>query len=266
MTLRVSIHAPTRGATLLFFSILHVLSRFQSTRPRGARLSSAMQARRLKSVSIHAPTRGATPIMTAPAGGYNAVSIHAPTRGATVPSYCKFQHHQGFNPRAHAGRDLCFWLTITEPGAFQSTRPRGARPVFFNLPFAQFPVSIHAPTRGATMMRKSRGCRLKSVSIHAPTRGATSGFKLDREQSDVSIHAPTRGATWSTSRNGAEREFQSTRPRGARRRVVTGQVQFTDVSIHAPTRGATSDQQQTTSARSVSIHAPTRGATRTASA
>ena len=79
-----------------------------------------------------------------------------------------------------------------------------------------YPVSIHAPARGATV-RLRRACSPFSVSIHAPARGATtdditpllaeSGFNSRaREGRDrrshahkltlwVSIHAPARGAT-----------------------------------------------------------------------
>jgi len=101
--------------------------------------------------------------------------------------------------------------------AFQSTRPRGARleANIGRIPSA--PVSIHAPTRGATCTNSSgfswppkfqstrpRGARLgeqgrigrdRLVSIHAPTRGATLSMGAPLSTSIVSIHAPTRGAT-----------------------------------------------------------------------
>ena len=78
------------------------------------------------------------------------------------------------------------------------------------------PVSIHAPTRGATSADKKgdfliefqsthpHGVRLlvrldvkkkKRVSIHAPTRGATKYASWLNRLTIVSIHAPTRGAT-----------------------------------------------------------------------
>ena len=77
-------------------------------------------------VSIHAPTRGATTISsttllwhlfqsTRPRGARRQVHHH---RG---------QHQRGFNPRAHAGRDLLLLCV----GSMSR-------------------VSIHAPTRGAT--------------------------------------------------------------------------------------------------------------------
>ena len=55
-------------------------------------------------------------------------------------------------------------------------------------------VSIHAPTRGATI--KDRIDKYDFiVSIHAPTRGATSTPCCVISAYNVSIHAPTRGAT-----------------------------------------------------------------------
>ena len=77
-------------------------------------------------------------------------------------------------------------------------------------------ISIHAPTRGATVAA-AEGMAETGISIHAPTRGATDpggygdrytgdfnprshkGSDFDRLAdglpSDISIHAPTRGAT-----------------------------------------------------------------------
>src|SRR5208337_4316178 len=77
---------------------------FQSTRPRGARQTHPRPEILLDDVSIHAPARGATPSCTRMKSSI-LVSIHAPARGAT-------------------------WriLVITRITAFQSTRPRGARP------------------------------------------------------------------------------------------------------------------------------------------
>ena len=145
---QVSIHAPTRGATMASARESE-FRRFQSTRPRGARQIINFGPDQPGNVSIHAPTRGAT---TDARGRYRAikVSIHAPTRGATS-SRRRNRRPLSFNPRAHAGRDLFegrFSLFIF---GFQSTRPRGARPIYY-LPSSTIPsVSIHAPTRGATI-------------------------------------------------------------------------------------------------------------------
>ena len=56
----VSIHAPTRGATLCISLVLTSLIQFQFTRPQGARQLGGVKELRPSPVSIHAPTRGAT--------------------------------------------------------------------------------------------------------------------------------------------------------------------------------------------------------------
>ncbi len=99
---------------------------------------------------------------------------------------------------------------------FQSTRPRGARPLsLFAVPRPRV-VSIHAPTRGATASAVP-GRVWFVVSIHAPTRGATALCLVYYQRGEVSIHAPTRGAT----------------------RLHNCGHDVDAVSIHAPTRGAT---------------------------
>ena len=76
-------------------------------------------------------------------------------------------------------------------------------------------ISIHAPTRGATMYSSSDGFSF-CISIHAPTRGATMRFFI-AVNINISIHAPTRGATLN------RKQF----------------IRCLLISIHAPTRGAT---------------------------
>jgi len=119
---------------------------FQFTRPRGARPKKSSTKKRAQRFNSRAHA-GRDPSRT----NYSLcmrVSIHAPTRGATHPQKRKeagtmFQFTrprgarqsksnvqsgtQGFNSRAHAGRDRLV---------------RGAS--------AKRSVSIHAPTRGAT--------------------------------------------------------------------------------------------------------------------
>ena len=56
--------------------------------------------------------------------------------------------------------------------------------------------------------------------------------------------------------------FQSTRPRGARRRCLGLSTFLPSVSIHAPARGATVKLRELEMRHKVSIHAPARGATR----
>ena len=106
--MHISIHAPTRGATLAERANRSLMELFQSTLPRGERQLFEVANAAVKSISIHAPTRGATFAnaikldkllfqSTLPRGERHSVcinffcalkiSIHAPTRGATRCSY-----------------------------------------------------------------------------------------------------------------------------------------------------------------------------------
>ena len=145
---------------------------FQSTLPRGERHVHAHTYIYTKYVSIHAPTRGATyPTKE----GYTnlLVSIHAPTRGATKYNnkysiYIKSfnpRSHEGsdyiscknctkitcFNPRSHEGSDLFGKFALSYIFKFQSTLPRGERLEAEFQKWYNGKVSIHAPTRGATV-------------------------------------------------------------------------------------------------------------------
>ena len=97
---------------------------------------------------------------------------------------------------------------------FQSTHPRGVRHRQKPIHRDHF-VSIHAPTRGATLFTFS-GLPYVLVSIHAPTRGATFYAPFLWLQGEVSIHAPTRGATSLSVERNSYYKFQSTHPRGVR--------------------------------------------------
>ena len=80
--LDISIHAPTRGATIAVCDDVERIS-----------------------ISIHAPTRGATKDGANMGCGWS-ISIHAPTRGATN-FYCQAWFLTiYFNPRSHKGSDM----------------------------------------------------------------------------------------------------------------------------------------------------------------
>ena len=137
-----------RGARRKSLADCFNLKVFQSTRPRGARRLALPAVAVGFLVSIHAPARGATRL----AQGFrvdHAVSIHAPARGAT-----------GDADLGHRSRK------------FQSTRPRGARPLERDHLLGDQVVSIHAPARGATAAPRA-SAHERRVSIHAPARGAT---------------------------------------------------------------------------------------------
>ena len=141
----ISIHAPARGATpastgscatprfqstrprgarLFPFSRSRQSRRFQSTRPRGAR---PRQSRRLRSTRNFNPrAREGRDDFSQNLITYGEISIHAPARGAThgcgeKENAPEISIHA---PARGATDDL---ILCTDVAAFQSTRPRGAR-------------------------------------------------------------------------------------------------------------------------------------------
>ena len=173
------------------YNLHEVLTPFQSTRPRGARLTGE-HVDVCEYVSIHAPARGATvgSVPTTPLASFNpraragrddevlkkyfqtTVSIHAPARGATSRLLVE-RSARSFNPRARAGRDLS-----------QSQSQ------------SQETVSIHAPARGAT---------IASVNL------------LDHFCFNPRARA---GRDGHSRKSRLAAAFQSTRPRGARQTIL----------------------------------------------
>ena len=122
----VSIHAPTRGATL-----------------------NAPLLGRFLHVSIHAPTRGATLSLGTNDTTGKRVSIHAPTRGATLYKIPVPLTYRRFNPRTHTGCDIIAARNFAKYGCFNPRTHTGCDYKEICTPII-FLVSIHAPTRGAT--------------------------------------------------------------------------------------------------------------------
>ena len=128
-------------------------------------------------ISIHAPTRGAT-YVAAVRSIPGKISIHAPTRGATrkPDNNSNNSKFQSTLPRGERRR-------ATEKSevnkVFQSTLPRGERhkrPLFFVCE-ANFNPRSH---EGSDQTLSSVRCS-PQISIHAPTRGATVGI-IDRKE------------------------------------------------------------------------------------
>ena len=238
--MRVSIHAPVRGATVSPLMPQCSCGRFPASIaiPRGG-----IPLSRLLRYSFEA--------------GQASGTIHAPVRGATVSSGVEIMTIlRGFNPRARTGRDRD---SSSHADSFNPRARTGRDRSSIAIPRGGIPLS-RAPT---IFLR-----RTSDVSIHAPVRGATerSGVVSGR---DVSIHAPVRGATvsplmpqCSCGRFPASIAI----PRGGiplsrllRYSFEAGQASGT---IHAPVRGATLSPEAPSQVRGhVSIHAPVRGAT-----
>jgi len=121
---------------------------------------------------------------------------------------------------------------------FQSTPLREGRLEIAGHTYQHLIVSIHAPARGATLLR---------LGLNVPVL--------------VSIHAPARGATPPAEDYCGLVQFQSTPLREGRHEVSSIMLSPGAVSIHAPARGATCALVDEHGIGLVSIHAPARGAT-----
>ena len=142
----ISIHAPTRGATILC-NHRGLVFGFQSTLPREERLSfpcnisfhlifqstlpreerQTMRKLTIAELNFNPRSHERSDPMVKKFLLMKMISIHAPTRGATCNSI----------------RPLCIY-------EFQSTLPREERPIQTSVSFPFLNISIHAPTRGAT--------------------------------------------------------------------------------------------------------------------
>ena len=142
-------------------------------------------------ISIHAPTRGATDkaMMTV-----NGITIFQSTlpREERLTEEAEKQILDDFNPRSHERSDLPFIR-------------------FFNLCF----ISIHAPTRGATLsFSHFLSVLLFQSTLPREERRKTGLFFY--AHFSISIHAPTRGATIFCVTANPLIKFQSTLPREER--------------------------------------------------
>ena len=172
-------------------------------------------------------------------------------RGERLKNFSfKFCFHTVFQSTLPRGERLDGSMISSCVMSFQSTLPRGERRKSRGRFTAFTVISIHAPARGATRQHKT-GRRIWinfnprsregsdidtafdhmirfNISIHAPARGATFAGISTVPRSHISIHAPARGATpvCATPLTGAR--FQSTLPRGERRRACMAYTLHSD--------------------------------------
>ena len=145
---------------------------FQSTLPRGER----QQYRAKTNVSVKFQStlpRGERPSHSPKGAKKEVISIHAPTRGATSAFRCMTSSNGYFNPRSHEGSDSPLsvaWLLLVNfnPRSHEGSDEDAAKAA------EKLKISIHAPTRGATLLRTL----LKAYPVHFNPRS--------HEGSDVS--------------------------------------------------------------------------------
>ena len=158
---------------------------FQSTHPRGVRLSSPT----LGSIGFYFNPRTHVgcdfPRPRVPPR--RDISIHAPTWGATPSARAGSRRwrFQSTHPRGVRQVRRAFQGGV---GGFQSTHPRGVRQGEKG-DKGDKGISIHAPTWGATPAGSSPS-GTKTISIHAPTWGATS-FSLAKSAASQDFNPRT---------------------------------------------------------------------------
>ena len=137
----------------------------------------------------------------------------------------------------HGVRQSIMIFTASVIG-FQSTHPHGVRRLRTQFSDFALPVSIHAPTRGATNSRLYT--IYKCIRFNPRTHTGCDARMRERFRRKYGFNPRTHTGCDCT------RYQRPKRPR---------------VSIHAPTRGATQTYKLAPLSSDVSIHAPTRGAT-----
>ena len=187
--LQVSIHAPAWGATYSD-TLGNVDPMFQSTPPRGGRRD--YPAKRTATNCFNPRPRVGGDETASKLPFTLDVSIHAPAWGATKPLQ-NFPSPLMFQSTPPRGGRPIIPFKMADPTEFQSTPPRGGRQ---GLRVERYRpgVSIHAPAWGATALTHRIHPR-RIVSIHAPAWGATRRLVLAAVECAVSIHAPAWGAT-----------------------------------------------------------------------
>ena len=167
----ISIHAPTRGATVCI------------------PLNDA-----IRFISIHAPTRGATRWFIfgcIPGLNFNPRSY----KRSDMQAHDENMEFLNFNPRSYKRSDFAISINFHYVHRFQSTLLQEERRKLqvFGIPSYYFnPRSYKRSDKDLTKAGK-----ILSISIHAPTRGATYLDATEHQKLEISIHAPTRGATLS---------------------------------------------------------------------
>ena len=150
-----------------------------------------------------------------------------------------YRHTRGqgrsFNLRTHTGCDRSSSIRSQSRTVSIHAPTRGATICIVKHINLQI-VSIHAPTWGATLFL-FYAFYLFGVSIHAPTWGATQFDITDPIGLAVSIHAPTWGATCYVVQRYVALTFQSTHPHGVRHERAHNLLPKQGGSIHAPTWG-----------------------------
>ena len=213
MALKISIHAPPRGATdnKAIWDFTKGISIHAP--PRGATRAARTEQPHPLYFNSRPSARGDIPSMNATRRGF--LFQFTPLReGRRAKPRRSIGIYFYFNSRPSARGDdagLCFGVTLL--------------------------ISIHAPPRGATI-RDPRFYRSAYFNSRPSARGDRAHVRRARSRRNISIHAPPRGATWLSAGCGQSGDFNS-RPSARGDPALDLKPFGSRISIHAPPRGAT---------------------------
>ena len=164
---------------------------FQSTLPRGERLSPSGKSSKAVDVSIHAPAGGATYSNYRTGPGIKFQSTLPRGERRVLSAFRQF--FSSFNPRSRGGSDLISSCRPSESSGFQSTLPRGERR-------GSTTATCWLSGFQSTLPRGERPCRWSVITSTGSFNPRSRG-----------------GSDWNTGSFPARTpEFQSTLPRGER--------------------------------------------------
>ena len=170
------------------------------------------------------------------------VSIHTPAWGATNSTLRMTSGRRCFNPHPRVGGDGDSAEETLAGLLFQSTPPRGGRPVLEFADDQPLHVSIHTPAWGATIA--SLVFQTVYMFQSTPPRGGRQSALQMLQRVTLFQSTPPRGGRHEKTEEAEKMlQFQSTPPRGGRLPVTAIAAVSNQVSIHTPAWGATNRQQ-----------------------
>ena len=187
----ISIHAPTKGATLC---------------PR--------RFARPHDISIHAPAKGATATVSATSlcgSDFNPRSREGSDNIRRYISACS----RYFNPRSREGSDNHTTHYLLSLPAFQSTLPRRERLAADTVDLSTVP-DFNPRSREGSDEKAPASTYKVQISIHAPAKGATTPRTVPSSQSTFQSTLPRRERPRNLPCLRIVSLFQSTLPRGER--------------------------------------------------
>ena len=144
---------------------------------------------------------------------------------------------------------------------FQSTPPRGRRPLVELGTLNGFTISIHASAREATVLHCDNADCPANFNPHL-REGGDAAIRSDSKSPPPFQSTPPRGRRhWHNMTPYSVHIFQSTPPRGRRHGRLGRCVLERSISIHASAREATRQRSTIKSVIVISIHASAREAT-----